>query len=91
MAAKSGQITVTTAGTEVQGPDVSSNSKPILIVALSSNTGKIYVGNDGSNAVSSTTGYELSAGNNIATFGNLNQLWFDSSVNGEKVAWFVTD
>jgi len=89
---RSGQITVTTAGTEVQGSDIPAYTKHqtggFLIRALSTNTGKMYVGNDGNGAVSSTTGYELSAGDVIfVPCENLNELWVDSSVNGEKVCW----
>ena len=83
----SGQITVTTAGTEVQGPSVSGT--PFQIKALPTNTGVMYVGNDGSNAVSSSTGYPLSAGDVVilGNITNLNQIYVDSSINGEKVAW----
>jgi len=83
----SGQITVTTAGTEVQGPSVSGSL--FQIKALAGNTGLMYVGNDGSNAVSSSTGFQLSAGEVVAlgNVTNLNQIYVDSSVNGEKVCW----
>jgi len=84
-----GQVTVTTAGTEVQ---LSASSvvlnNGVFVKALPANTGIMYVGNDGSNAVSSTTGYPLSAGQErFFQVSNLNALWIDSSVNGEKVAW----
>ena len=83
----SGQITVTTAGTEVQGGNVPLTNG-VLIKALGANTGKMYVGNDGAGAIASTTGYELSADQVIfVQVDNLNKLWFDSSVNGEKVCW----
>ena len=83
----SGQITVTTAGTEVQGGNVPLTNG-VLIKALGANTGKMYVGNDGTGAIASTTGYELSADQVIfVQVDNLNKLWFDSSVNGEKVCW----
>ena len=54
----SGQITVTTAGTEVQGPDISLPNG-VYIKALAGNTGVMYVGNNGSGVVSSTTGFQL--------------------------------
>jgi hypothetical protein len=83
----SGQITVTTAGTEVQGSSVSLPNG-VYIKALSGNTGKVYVGNDGSNAISSTTGYELAAGQMILVqVDNLNKLWFDAATNGDKFCW----
>jgi hypothetical protein len=89
----SGVITVTTAGTEVNGPDVQSwqpaeQGGGFFIAAAGANTGYIYLGNDGAGAVASTSGYELKAGNQIfVRCNNLNELWFDSSVNGEKCSW----
>jgi hypothetical protein len=77
---------VTTAGAEVQGPDV--EGEGFFVRALSTNTGKMYVGNNGSGVVSSTTGYELSAGDQVyLDIPNLKLLWVDGSVNGEKVCW----
>ncbi len=83
----SGQITVTTAGTEVSG--TSTGLRGIYYVqALAANTGKMYVGNNGDNTVSSSTGYELAAGqDSVWELEDLNQLLVDSSVNGEKVCW----
>ena len=97
MAAVSGQITVTTAGTEVQGPNVSISSAAessrgggVMVRALAGNTGKVYVGNDGSNAISSTTGYELSPGDQVfLDVANLNELWFDAATSGDKFCWLV--
>ena len=83
----SNQITVTTAGTEVQGPDVKL-SNGVFIRALAGNAGVVYVGNDGAGAVTSSNGYELSPGEAIPVqVGNLNQLWFDSATNGDKFCW----
>ena len=87
---RSGQITVTTAGTAVQGNNIVTR-EPLgfLLKALSTNSGKIYVGNDGSDDVTSTNGFELSAGDPpiYVEASNLNELWFDASVNGCKVCW----
>lgn len=83
----SGQITVETAGTEVQGPDVV-NANGFYIKAHTSNTGVAWVGNDGEGAVSSDTGFPLRAGETIpASVWNLNQLYFDADVSGEKFCW----
>lgn len=83
----SGQITVTTAGTEVQGSNVPLDNG-VFIKALSGNTGKVYVGNDGNGAVTSSNGFELEAGQLIIIHvDNLNELWFDAAVNGEKFCW----
>lgn len=85
--AMSGQITVTTAGTEIQGDDIPLVNG-VYIKAMGANTGYMYVGNNGSGAVASTTGFELDAGDVILIqVSNLNQVWIDSSVSGEKVCW----
>ena len=86
----SGQITVATAGTEVQGPDISAQG--FFITAKPTNTGLGYVGNDGAGAVSSTTGFSLSAGDTIYwEGGNLRSLWFDAAVNGEGFCWLAVN
>jgi len=77
-------ITVTTAGTKVQGP--STGAGEFIIKAAPTNTGYIYTGNDGADGVSSTTGFTLEAGDQIVQLlTSLDTVWFDSSVNGEKV------
>ena len=77
------QVTVTTAGTAVQGPDTGPGA--FQINADPENTGYIYVGNDGANDVASTNGYKMAAGNvAIMTAPNMNHLYFDASVSGEK-------
>jgi hypothetical protein len=89
----SGVITVATAGTAVQGPDVTAwhpaeQGGGFIVSAIAANTGLIYIGNDGAGDVASTNGYELKAGNQIfVPCSNLNEVWFDSSVNGEKCSW----
>ena len=88
--AMSGQTTVTTAGTEVQ-LHANQPCNSVIIKALTANTGIMYVGNDGANAVSSTTGYPLSSGESpiVLEVKNLSQIYIDASVNGEKVAWII--
>lgn len=85
--ALTGQITVTTAGTAVQGGGVPLTNG-VFIKALGGNTGKVYVGNDGYNDVTSGNGYELAAGE-VAIFqvANLNHLWFDAATNNDKFCW----
>jgi hypothetical protein len=83
----SGIITVTTAGTAVQGGNVPLTNG-VYIRALSANTGLAYVGNDGAGDVSSANGYSLLPGEPIPIqVANLNQLWFDTAVSGEKFCW----
>ena len=83
----SGQITVTTAGTAVQGPSVALVNG-VYIQAMAANTGNIYVGNDGAGDVTTAGGFELDAGDVvILQVPNLNYLWFDASANAQKACW----
>ena len=88
--ALSGQTTVTTAGTEVL-LNADQRCELVAIKALPANTGVMYVGNNGSNAVASTTGWPLSVGDSpiVLELKNLNQVYVDATVNGEGVAWIV--
>ena len=85
-----GQITVSTPGTAVQGPDVDLLNG-VYIRALSSNATSVYVGNDGSGDVTSSNGFELSAGDSIIIqVRNLNELWFDASIGvGGSFCWII--
>ena len=86
----SGQKTVTTAGTEVAlGSQVINGA--IMVKALPSNTGYIYLGKVADGTVSSSTGLMLSAGDVIVFdwVGNLSNIMVDSSVNGEGVSWIM--
>ena len=86
-AAISGQVTVTTAGTAVQGSDVAMTNG-VFIKAHPTNTKPVWVGNDGAGDVTLNNGYPLDAGELIVIqVDNLNKLWFDSEVNGEKLCW----
>ena len=87
--ALSGQTAVTTAGTEVL-LNADQRCEAVLIKAMPENTGIMYIGNTGANVVSSTTGYPLSKNEYLVLeLKNLNQVYVDSSVNGEKVAWII--
>lgn len=98
MSQLSGQITVTTAGTAVQGPDIAADK--VALAAHPGNTGIVYVGNDGAGDVAATTGFPLLSSATLtgsfvvielARYGvkNLNALWFDAAVNGNKVCWLI--
>ncbi len=90
MSQVSGQVTVTTAGTAVQGPNI--KGFKFLVKALPGNTGNIYVGNDGNNDVDVNTGFHLSAGDLIyIEVSNLSHLYFDASVNAQKVCWILAE
>jgi len=86
----SGQITVTTAGTEVQGPDLHVAGE-VLFFAHPDNTDLVWIGNDGAGAVSSSTGFPLKAGANQAVrkVTNLKEMWFDADVSGEKICYLL--
>ena len=80
-----GQITVTTAGTAVQGPDKEGLS--FALKAHPNNTDTVWFGNNASD-IDSSTGFPLNKGEGvILTISNLNRLWFDADVNGEKICW----
>ena len=83
--ADSGQITVTTAGTAVQGP--STGGLQVAVKAMAGNSGIVYVGNDAAGDVTSANGFELSAGEGVVVRKNLNALWFDAATNGDKLCW----
>jgi hypothetical protein len=87
----SGQITVTTAGTAVQGPDIPGYG--FFIRALSTNTGVVYLGNDGADDVTSANGFELSPGDLmfIEIPPTLENIWFDAAEDGDKFCWFCIE
>lgn len=83
----SGQITVTTAGTAVAGTNV--EGKRFALKAHHSNTGVMWVGNDGAGDVTNNNGFPLSAGNTVEVYlDGLSALIVDASVNGEKLCWY---
>ena len=83
----SGIVTVTTAGAAEQGDDIASDNG-FWIKAHPDNTDTVWVGNDGSNDVSSSNGFPLDPGEAIPlSVANLNHLIFDADVSGEKVCW----
>ena len=88
----SGQKAVTTAGTAERlhaGLDV---HRAIMIKALPTNTGTMYIGQvDGD--VDSSNGMTLLAGEYqvFLKISNLNEIWVDASVSGEKVAWLLLE
>jgi hypothetical protein len=84
----SGQITVATAGTAVQGPDVPFVAG-IAVKAHPDNADTVWVGNNGSNTVSSANGFPLNPGEGVVLAGNLNQYWFNADVSGEKICWLT--
>ena len=84
--------TVSTAGTEVQLSNTNRKVRWIKVKALAGNSNKVYLGIAGS--ISSSLGYELSAGNeleiNFSDIGGsilFSTLYVDVATNGDKVSW----
>lgn len=86
----SGQKLVTTAGTAVTMGTGRVNGS-LMIKALSTNTGLVYVGNDGAGDVTSANGFELDAGEAVVFeyVGSMASLYLDSAEDGEGVSWIV--
>lgn len=85
---RSGQITVSTAGTAVQGTD--QQGSLFAIKAHPDNTDTVWLGNVSAD-VSSSNGFPLNPTDSaiIIEAANLNQLWFDADVSGEIVCWLA--
>ena len=83
---RTGQVTVTTAGTAVQGG--SAIGSLWAFAPHPDNTGIAYMGNDGAGDVTSANGFPLPSGSTIIlNAGNLNEFYFDSTQDGDKVCW----
>jgi hypothetical protein len=86
MSRLSNQITITTAGTAVQGPDIQGGA--FIVKAHPDNSDTIWVGNDGDGDVTSSNGFPLDAGEGIILrTPNLNTYWFDADSSGDKACW----
>jgi len=86
-------VTVATAGTPVQGPDVAIPDGFALVVILretQDGSPKGYVADSSANAQSATARTEMTKGG-IRTFyiSNMNLLWFNTDVNGAVFELFV--
>lgn len=82
--ARTGQITVTTAGTPVRGTD--QPGIDFYLTGLPTNSGSVWV-----RAYGSSDGkYPIPAGQQvIVSAGNLQELEFDADTNGDKIAWLA--
>jgi len=86
---KTNQFTVTTAGTAVQGP-ASPLGRTFYLSAHPSNTGAVWVGDDGAGAVSNANGFPLLVDARpieVNVPRSLADLWFDADTNGNSVCW----
>jgi len=84
--AQSGQITITSAGTAVQGPD--EVGAMFALAAHPDNSGTVWVGNEGGD-VSSSNGYPLTTSGPpvVMQIANINQIWADAETDGDIVCW----
>ena len=84
---RSGQITVTTAGTAVQGTDQIGSL--FAVKAHPNNADTIWLGNDDAGDVTSSNGFPLNPSDAavIVEAANLTQFRFDADANGDKVCW----
>jgi hypothetical protein len=81
----SGQVTVTTAGTPVQGPN-KAGTRGFLITPLSTNTGVIWVFPWGS--TKTVKGFPIAIGSSVVlNVTNLNQVGFDVDTSGNAICW----
>ena len=85
MATLAGQITVSTAGTAVQG-SVSPAGHDVAVKAHPDNTDTVWIGQDGAGDVTSSNGFPLDPGEGIVV-PDLRQYWFDADSSGDKVCW----
>jgi hypothetical protein len=83
---KTGQATVTAAGTAELLITMGEMSTRITIKALATNTGNIYVG---TSTVDSADGFILAAGEEVTIVIEMGQtdIYIDSDVNGEGVSY----
>lgn len=87
MTVLSGQITVTTAGTAVQG-STSPAGHDVAIKAHPDNADTVWIGQDASGDVTSANGFPLDAGEGVVV-PDLRQYWFDADSNGDKICWLA--
>lgn len=91
--AKTGQATVATPGTEVPLHTDLALGCAVMVKYSPTCSGYGYVGNDGTDHVSSVTGYILAPGDTV-TFNrvsNLNELYCDSSIVNGIFCWEALD
>ena len=86
-----GRKLVASVGTAVQLPSVSiPYDFEVVVLALSENTGTIYLGNSKDTAEDHNTAFPLTKGGAVELkIKNLNILWMDSSVSSEGINWIV--
>lgn len=87
---RTGQTEIAAIGTAVVLPTRA--GQIFALTAHPSNVGTVWIGNDGNNTVSATTGFPLTAGAPIAlAVANLGQLWVVGGNVGDRVCWIVLE
>lgn len=82
----SGQIIIATPGTAEQGPHVEGHY--FALKAHPANVGTVWLGNDGNDDVSSSSGFPLDPGEGVEVFARtLAALYFEADNSGDKVCW----
>jgi hypothetical protein len=84
---RSGQVTVSAAGTAVQaGTDT--GIRRYVLRAHPDNSGDIAIGNDGANDVTTSNGLLLKSTDPPIIFaGKLSELYVDADTNDDKLCW----
>ena len=86
---RSGQVSVTAAGTAVQ-VSTDTSKRYWMLRAHPDNSDDIFIGNDGSNDVTSSNGLPLKATDPPIDFvGRLSDLYVDASSSGDKLCWML--
>ena len=81
------KVSVTTPGTEVRLASSSTPVRGVSVKARAGNTGLVFIGPSG---VSSSNGYELSAGESVEfLFTDLHDIWIDAANGGEGVTYLA--
>lgn len=88
----SGQKTIGTAG-QAEPLGTLYIGGPVIIKALSTNTGAVYIGNDGSGDITTTTGLQLAAKESVTiqSVGSLGEIWLDVANSNDGVSWMKLD
>jgi|SRR3990167_7033077 len=89
---KGAEVTVTVSGTPVQGSDVLIPAGiEVTVLAHPDNTGRVSLAESSANALNTaTTSMLLEPGQSVSLLiKNFNNLYFDSTVSGDKVRLFT--
>jgi len=65
----------------------------VMVKAHPNNSGIVWIGNDGADSVSATTGFPLSVGDMVIINldGNLKELFGLAAVDNDRICWIIVD